>query len=81
MSLFSRISMVRFLNLRLTLLCVESVCRKYGASVFLESLQVLLAFGRRRLEHQSREEGEGRVIDKAVGGAETSYEYTVLVGR
>jgi hypothetical protein len=42
---------------------------------------VLLAFGRRRLEHQSREERAERAMDKTVGEAETSYKYTVLGDR
>lgn len=81
MSLFSRISMVRFLHLRVIPLCVEDLCRKQGASVFYKSLHVLLAFGRRRLENQSREKGTGRATDKTVGEAETSYEHTVLGDR
>lgn len=77
MSLSSCISMVRFPNLQLIPQYVEDTYGKQGASVPCKSLQVLLAFGRRRLEHQSREERAGRAMDKTVGEAETSYEYTV----
>jgi hypothetical protein len=77
MSLSSCISMVRFLKLRLIPQCVEDTREKQGASVLCKSLQVLLAFGRRRLEDQSREEGAERAMDKTVGEAETSYVHTV----
>lgn len=77
MSLSSCISKVRFPNLRLIPQCVGGTRGKQGASVLCKSLQMLLAFGRRRLEHHSREEGAGRAMDETVGEAETSYEHTV----
>jgi len=63
MSLSSCISMVRFPNLRLIPQCVEDTRGKQGASVLCKSLQVLLAFGRRRLENQSREGGRSGTRD------------------